>query len=77
MKMSVIFFLCIVITKLSLFDPTAPGPNYFNGINCTDQCDIVAFDGCYCITEMIAKCLFHRHLLLLPCILKTYSLPKI
>lgn len=46
MEMSVIFFWHIVITKLSLFDLTAAGPDYFNGINCSDHCGIVAFN-CY------------------------------
>lgn len=46
MEMSVIFFRHIVITKLSLFDLTAAGPDFFNGINCSDHCGIVAFN-CY------------------------------
>lgn len=56
MEMSVIFFCHNVVTKLSLFDPTAAGPNYFNGINCSDHCGIVAFNCYYYIAEIIAKC---------------------
>jgi len=56
MEMSVIFFCHIVITKLSLFDPTAAGPNYLNGINCSDHCGIVSFNCYYCKAEIIVKC---------------------
>jgi len=56
MEMSVIFFWHILIIKLSLFDPTAAGPNYFNGINCSEHCGIVAFNCYYCIAAIVAKC---------------------
>lgn len=55
--MSVIFFCHIVITKLSLLDSTAAGPDYFNGIYSSDQCSIVAFNCYYCIAEIIVKCM--------------------
>lgn len=54
--MSVIFCWYIVVTKLPLFDLTAARPNYFNGINCTDQSGGVACNSYYSLVGIIAKC---------------------